>query len=323
MEMKSMPIDEFRQYLKDCYTQYVQRTCPETDIEGHFRVRHYATELVQQVAACDTVSAFLQLIYEHPNAMDEFLRQWGADSSRFVEALGRSNLAKVGVYYDWEPGAKIDPSFYTYYMLGHSSYEQVNDKQIGRFMDQSKGVVKAGKALFGQVSTGEIHNQAIGNFSDNSFAVAYDRAVCHLSANARGELHGYSDATFTECAKGVVYEDAQGTFTGVSNFYASDYALVNIESPYVFGVLDGSTICAHASAAAMSEEMIQKCYVASFAVQFKSQFVKEHLTQPMLNRDEEKIKAFKDFLLGKNKVDPFYKGSLQELMHNVKSGMRR
>lgn len=318
-----MPIDEFRQYLKDCYTQYVQRTCPETDMEGHFRVRRFATELAQQVAACDTVSAFLQLIYERPNAMDEFLRRWEADSARIVGALGRDNLSKVGVYYDWQAGDKINPNFSTYYMLGHSSYEQVNNHQIGRFMDQSKGVVYAGKALFGQESTGEIHNDAMGNFSDNAHAIAYEHAICHLSAKAHGELHGYSDATFTECASGVLYEDSQGTFTGVSKFYAGDYALVNIESPYVFGILDGSAICAHASAAAMSEELIQKCYVASFAVQFKSQFVKEHLTEPMVNRDEEKIKAFKDFLLGKNKVDPFYKGSLQELMHNVKSGMRR
>lgn len=323
MEMKSMQVDELRQYLKDCYTRYAQNSSPELDAEGNYRVRRYASDLIRRVAACDTVSAFLQLIYERTNAMDEFLRRWGAESAQIVQALGKDNLAKVGVYSDLQPGMSVDPNLSTYYMLGHSTYEQTNEKQVGHFMDQSKGVILAGKALFGQESSGEIRNNAMGNFTDNSQAKAFDQAICHLSANARGEMHDYSDSTFTECAKGVLYEDAQGTFTGVSKFYACDYTLVNIESPYVFGVLDGSTLCAHASSAAMNEELIQKCYIASFAVQFKSQFVKEHLTQPIPNNDKEHIEAFKDYLLGKSAVDPFYKGSLQELMHTIKNGVKR
>lgn len=316
-------IQKLKNYIVDCFEFYAKSYVQQSDEEGNIQGKRSSLTLLNAINTCDTVTAWLELFYKRTNALDELVRCWKADSQVFVKALGAENLAKVGIFNDLPVGSRIDPKFRTYYMLGHSEFEQLDANQVGRFLDQSKGTLRAGKALFAQESSGVVFQQATGVFTDDAKAKGFDQCVCHLSGNARGEFFDRSDVVCNECSMAVLRDDAQGTFTAVSKFYAADYSMVNIESPYVFGVLDGHSALVHVSSAALQGEVLQKPYVASPHVEFKSLFAKESLTQSLGENNRDKIAPFKDYLLGKSKVDPFYSGSVRELMHKAKGSLKR
>lgn len=324
MEKELTNIQKLSQYLLECYEWNTRRNRSKDDAAGIVPARRFSESLAKSIGGCDTVTSWLQLFEENPLALNEFVRFWSADTQTFVKALGADNLASVGIFNNLPAGHTIDPGFKTYYMIGHSEYEQVNADQRGIFLDDSKGVIRAGKAYFGQSSSGKAYNEVRIVFADYSRAEGYDRSCCVLGCFAKGEFHDQSDAMFKESSTGVLRDDSQGTFCAVSRFYATDYSLVNIESPYVFGVLDGHAGLAHASSAAMNAKTIpQKLCVASPDVKYKGIPLKEKLTKPLYNFERDKIGEFKDYLLGKSTVDPFYSGSVRELVHKAKGLVQR